>query len=154
MSPSVNRRKFLGVAATAAGAAAAAGAAPSALAQALAAPVTAGSGTINDVEHVVIFMQENRAFDHYYGSMRGVRGFGDRNKITLPSGKSVLHQPYSNSEMGLGSAPIYVLNGQLVLSDGAHPQKVAWISDPTYTGPGQDPRGPDRWQRSAPAWWS
>ena len=32
------------------------------------------AGSINDIEHIVIFMQENRAFDHYYGSMRGVRG--------------------------------------------------------------------------------
>jgi hypothetical protein len=37
--------------------------------------------------------------------------------------------------MGLGSGPIYVLNGQLLSSDAEHPQKVAWISDPKYTGP-------------------
>jgi phospholipase C len=34
-------------------------------------------GDISDVEHVVVFMQENRSFDHYYGSLSGVRGFGD-----------------------------------------------------------------------------
>ncbi|MFL5884815.1 MAG: phospholipase C, partial [Thermoleophilaceae bacterium] len=31
-----------------------------------------------DVEHVVIFVQENRSFDHYFGTYRGVHGFGDR----------------------------------------------------------------------------
>jgi hypothetical protein len=35
-------------------------------------------GRLDDVEHVVILMQENRSVDHYYGTMRGVRGFGDR----------------------------------------------------------------------------
>ena len=36
------------------------------------------TGRLDDVEHVVILMQENRSFDHYYGTMAGVRGFGDR----------------------------------------------------------------------------
>ncbi|WP_115562668.1 phosphocholine-specific phospholipase C [Xanthomonas arboricola] len=36
------------------------------------------SGTLDDLQHVVILMQENRAFDHYFGSLPGVRGFGDR----------------------------------------------------------------------------
>jgi phospholipase C len=36
-----------------------------------------GRGSLDDVEHVVILMQENRSFDHYYGTMRGVRGYGD-----------------------------------------------------------------------------
>jgi phospholipase C len=41
-------------------------------------PTPPGScSTINDIEHVVIFIQENRSFDHYFGSYRGVRGFGD-----------------------------------------------------------------------------
>ena len=42
------------------------------------------TGTIMDVEHIVIFMQENRSFDHYFGTMKGVRGFGDRFPIPLP----------------------------------------------------------------------
>jgi phospholipase C len=32
---------------------------------------------LTDIEHVVIFIQENRSFDHYFGSYRGVRGFAD-----------------------------------------------------------------------------
>ena len=35
------------------------------------------SGTLGDIEHVVILMQENRSFDHYFGTMRGVRGYLD-----------------------------------------------------------------------------
>lgn len=40
---------------------------------------TAIAGSISDIEHVVLFMQENRAFDHYFGTMAGVRGFKDPN---------------------------------------------------------------------------
>ncbi len=40
--------------------------------------VPARKGTIDDVRHVVVLMQENRSFDHYFGTMAGVRGFGDR----------------------------------------------------------------------------
>ncbi|MFT4251057.1 MAG: phospholipase C, phosphocholine-specific [Caulobacter sp.] len=62
--------------------AAAAGALPSALAASLARAAAIDAdvrkGTIEDVRHVVILMQENRSFDHYFGTMAGVRGFGDR----------------------------------------------------------------------------
>jgi phospholipase C len=61
--------------------------------RALATPASGKTGTIADVEHVVILMQENRAFDHYFGTLRGVRGFADPRPLTLPSGKSVFHQP-------------------------------------------------------------
>jgi phospholipase C len=37
----------------------------------------AGCGSLNDIEHFVLLMQENRSFDHYFGTMSGVRGFGD-----------------------------------------------------------------------------
>src|SRR5260370_30834691 len=33
---------------------------------------------LTDIEHVVIFIQENRSFDHYFGSYRGVPGFSDQ----------------------------------------------------------------------------
>lgn len=48
--------------------------------------------SIRDVEHIVILMQENRSFDHYFGTMRGVRGFGDRFPIPLESGKRAFFQ--------------------------------------------------------------
>ncbi|MFC0115874.1 phosphocholine-specific phospholipase C [Kibdelosporangium aridum] len=34
-------------------------------------------GGLNAIEHVVILMQENRSFDNYFGTLRGVRGFSD-----------------------------------------------------------------------------
>src|SRR3954464_560720 len=37
----------------------------------------AGCGRLQDIEHVVIFVQENRSMDSYFGTYRGVRGFGD-----------------------------------------------------------------------------
>ncbi len=54
------------------------------------------TGTIRDVRHVVIFMQENRSFDHYYGFMKGVRGFDDRNALAFQNGSSDLYQPTGN----------------------------------------------------------
>ena len=41
--------------------------------QAWAVPATRQRGTIDDVRHVVILMQENRSFDHYFGTLRGVQ---------------------------------------------------------------------------------
>jgi phospholipase C len=84
-----DRRAFLQLAAGAVGAAAL----PPGVAQALALPANNATGTIKDVEHVVILMQENRSFDHYYGTLRGVRGFGDPRPIDLPNGQPVWKQP-------------------------------------------------------------
>jgi phospholipase C len=62
---------------------------------ALALPANHRTGTIADVEHIVILMQENRSFDHYFGTLRGVRGFGDPRAVSLPSGDPVWFQPNS-----------------------------------------------------------
>ncbi len=40
--------------------------------------------TFEDAEHVVLLMQENRSFDHVFGSLQGVRGFNDPRAIRLP----------------------------------------------------------------------
>jgi len=37
----------------------------------------AACSKLTDIEHVVILIQENRSFDHYFGSYRGVHGFSD-----------------------------------------------------------------------------
>ncbi|HSZ36282.1 MAG TPA: alkaline phosphatase family protein [Acidimicrobiales bacterium] len=47
-----------------------------ALTRAAASTKAAGSD-LGAIEHVVFVMQENRSFDHYYGTYRGVRGFDD-----------------------------------------------------------------------------
>ncbi|KAJ5351714.1 hypothetical protein N7452_000688 [Penicillium brevicompactum] len=52
----------------------------------------AAAGSLKDIEHVVIFMQENRSWDTYFGTMAGVRGFNDPNVQVNPDGNSVWHQ--------------------------------------------------------------
>ncbi|CAN0619592.1 Non-hemolytic phospholipase C [Burkholderia multivorans] len=84
-----NRRGFLRLAAGAA----ALNLFPPAIRAALAIPANRRTGTIRDIEHIVILMQENRSFDHYFGTLRGVRGFGDPRPLMLPGGLPVFHQP-------------------------------------------------------------
>jgi phospholipase C len=60
--------------------------------KALAVEAFNATGSIQDVHHVVILMQENRSFDHYFGTKKGVRGFGDRFPIPLASGRRAFHQ--------------------------------------------------------------
>ncbi|KAJ5131342.1 Phosphoesterase [Penicillium bovifimosum] len=52
----------------------------------------ASGGSLRDIEHVIIFMQENRSWDSYFGTMPGVRGFSDPNVQVNPDGNSVWHQ--------------------------------------------------------------
>ncbi|GGV88085.1 phospholipase C, phosphocholine-specific [Streptomyces gelaticus] len=84
----INRRRFLQIAGATTGFAALSGS----IDRAAAIPAARRSGTVQDIEHIVVLMQENRSFDHYFGSMKGVRGFGDPRPVTLPSGKPVWHQ--------------------------------------------------------------
>ncbi|MEJ5978942.1 alkaline phosphatase family protein [Novosphingobium sp. PS1R-30] len=51
------------------------------------------AGSIKDIKHVVMLMLENRSFDHYFGTLPGVRGFGDPKALTLSTGRNVFHQP-------------------------------------------------------------
>jgi phospholipase C len=46
-------------------------------------PVPSVCAKVTDIEHVVIIIQENRSFDHYFGSYRGVRGFSDQSSAYL-----------------------------------------------------------------------
>ncbi|MET7381416.1 phosphocholine-specific phospholipase C [Streptomyces sp. NPDC005526] len=84
----VNRRRFLQLA----GATTALTALSGSIERAVALPANHRTGSIEDVEHIVVLMQENRSFDHYFGTLGGVRGFGDPRPVTLPSGKPVWHQ--------------------------------------------------------------
>jgi phospholipase C len=58
------------------------------------------TGSLKDIRHVVMLMLENRSFDHYFGTMAGVRGFGDPHALTLPNGMSVFHQPDTENPKG------------------------------------------------------
>jgi phospholipase C len=118
--PGVSRRNFLHYTAlgSAAGAAAAVGATAGPAAASTARRMAAASalpkgwsGTISDLKHVVILMQENRSFDHYFGTLRGVRGFGDKQVLTYPGKKNIFAQP-DPSRTDLGYLLPYNLTDQ------------------------------------------
>ena len=87
----LSRRKFMALSASAAAGAAVAGTVGGATAAAGA--TLRNTGTITDAQHIVILMQENRSFDHYFGMLQGVRGFADRSAIQIAGGYSVFNQP-------------------------------------------------------------
>jgi phospholipase C len=91
----VNRRRFLQLT----GGTAAASVLSTSIARAAEIPANRRTGTLRDVDHIVVLMQENRSFDHYFGTMRGVRGFGDPRPVTLPSGKPVWYQSDGTREI-------------------------------------------------------
>lgn len=91
MSPTVSRRAVLQGGSAAAALAALGTALPPSVQAAMARP--APRGGLKAVEHVVILMQENRSFDHYYGTLPGVLGYGDRRPLRLRTGQDVFHQP-------------------------------------------------------------
>src|SRR5262244_2681143 len=89
----IDRRKFLQLTGTAA----ITTSSLANIAKALAIPANNRTGTIRDVEHIVILMQENRPFDHHFGTLRGVRGYADPRAVEI-------HLPLA----GGGTAPVSV----------------------------------------------
>jgi len=79
-----SRRDFIKKAATLTGGAGLFSMLPSSIQKAIAINPAPGSSYL-DAEHVVILMQENRSFDHTYGSLQGARGFNDPRAIRLPN---------------------------------------------------------------------
>jgi phospholipase C len=118
-----SRRKFLQGTATTGLAAMALSAFPPSIRRALAIPANNRTGTIRDVEHVVILMQENRAFDHYFGTLRGVRGFGDRFSIPLPDGRHVWQQGGAEGRLVLP----YHLDGSVGNAQRASGAPHGWV---------------------------
>ena len=57
-------------------------------------------GSLGDIKHVVLLMQENRSFDHYFGTLAGVRGFGDAKAQKLSNGRAVFYQPDTENPDG------------------------------------------------------
>jgi phospholipase C len=92
-----NRRDFIKKAAMLAGGAGFAGLVPASIQKAMAIDPRLGS-TWADAEHVVLLMQENRSFDHSYGTLRGVRGFNDPRAIDLPNKNRVWLQTNESGE--------------------------------------------------------
>ena len=92
-----SRREFLKKTAMLSGAAGLASVLPPSIAKAFAIDPASGT-TWKDAEHIVILMQENRSFDHCYGSLQGVRGFNDPRAMMLPNKNSVWLQSNSKGE--------------------------------------------------------
>ena len=96
------------------GAAALGAAFPESIKRALAIEPKIETGTIQDVKHIVVLMQENRSFDHYFGTLRGVRGFSDPRAVTLPSGNSVFQQPNASGTLMPNHPPEPLMGYQFI----------------------------------------
>jgi len=93
-----------------------------------------------DAEHIVILMQENRSFDHTYGTLRGVRGFNDPRAVTLPdqnpvwlqsNGKGETYAPFrldmkNTKATWLGSLPHGWRDQTETRNHGNHDQWLEW----------------------------
>jgi len=93
--PEVDRRRFLQLT----GGSAALSLLTPSIARAASIPANRRTGSLDDVEHIVVLMQENRSFDHYFGTMRGVRGYGEPHPAELPNGQAVWRQPSGKKEV-------------------------------------------------------
>ncbi|GAA0259680.1 phospholipase C, phosphocholine-specific [Saccharothrix mutabilis subsp. mutabilis] len=103
---------------------------PESLRRALAAE--APTGGLETIGHVVVFMQENRSLDHYFGTLRGVRGFNDPTAIRLPNGNPVFRQPngaghvlpYRVDDEFMAGTPHGWSDGHAAWNNGRHDQWV------------------------------
>lgn len=111
-----SRREFIRKSLLLSGAAGLSTMLPASIQRALAIDPKLGSSFL-DAEHIVILMQENRSFDHCFGTLRGVRGFNDPRAVTLPDQKPVWMQ---TNAVGETYAPF-----RLNIRD----SKVTWIGD-------------------------
>jgi phospholipase C len=129
----VTRRRLLQLGGALAGAAAA-GLGASQLggvtgqARAAAAVPSGLTGTIADLKHVVILMQENRSFDHYYGSLQGVRGFSDKQLPKYQNGTSILQQPDKSRRDGGYLLPFH-MDSTVVDAQNAGDLDHSWSGD-------------------------
>lgn len=85
----------------------------------------ANAAPVNDVlkiKHIIIIMQENRSFDHYFGTYPGADGIpmeGGKPKACIPSGRnSPCARPYHNTQDVNGGGPHTALDARLDINDG------------------------------------
>ena len=112
-------------------------------------------GELTDIEHVVILIQENRSFDHYFGTLPGVRGFYD---TSVP--RSIFEQPgYPQEGYGGVLLPFHPETGPRRRASVAFPTSptrgcpstkagttARWTGSCERTSPPTDPKpGPRRW---------
>ncbi|MES2063968.1 MAG: phospholipase C, phosphocholine-specific [Bacteroidota bacterium] len=91
------RRDFIKKAAMLTGAAGLTNLLPASIQKAMAINPAPGT-TWADAEHIVLLMQENRSFDHCFGTLKGVRGYNDPRAITLPNKNPVWLQSNKKGE--------------------------------------------------------
>lgn len=111
-----SRREFIRKSLLLSGAAGLSTVLPASVQRALAIDPKLGSSFM-DAEHIVILMQENRSFDHCFGTLKGVRGFNDPRAVMLPDQKPVWMQ---TNALGETYAPF-----RLDIKD----SKVTWLGD-------------------------
>jgi phospholipase C len=104
---------------------------PASIRKALATPAAVRTGTIEDVKHIVILMQENRSFDMYFGTKRGVRGFGDPFPPPTVSGRPAWYQRSGPSATAQTTLPFPILQSDNWafppdLPHGIDTQQAAW----------------------------
>ena len=119
-----SRRAVLGGLAAAVGGTAAAMALPETVRAAISSSRKAGPFDLSKVKHIVIAMQENRSFDHYFGSIYGVRGFGDRTVEPLPNGRPRWFQTDASNPDGY-LLP-YRLNTKITAAEAIPSMSHAW----------------------------
>src|SRR5580693_4124791 len=127
----VTRRRFFQLGGAAAGVAIAAGAGTQlggTTSAAAAAKPGHRTGTIADLKHVVILMQENRSFDHYFGSLRGVRGFADKQALKYPNGTTIFEQP-DTARTDLGYLLPFHMDSSKVNAQNAGDLDHSWDGD-------------------------
>jgi phospholipase C len=132
MSRLITRREALRAGAASGGAlGAAALLSNSLIARALAAPQC---GSLRDIQHVVILVQENRSFDNYFGSYRGVRGFADPTAPRLSDGSGLTNFAQPGYPGGFNGDHLYPFhlnsyqNGECTndINHGWGPQHTYW----------------------------
>ncbi len=99
-----SRRDFIKKAALLSGALNLPNVIPMSIQKAMAINADPGS-TFYDAEHIVFLMQENRSFDHMFGTLNGVRGFNDPRVKTLPNHNKAWLQ---NDDKGNTFAPFHI----------------------------------------------
>lgn len=138
---SADRRNFLKLGAGTLAAAGVASMLPPGIRKALA--QVAQPTTLGDIDHIIILMQENRSFDHYFGMLPGVRGFSDPHPAPLPSGQTVWYQP-NRSDGHAAKSP----SGATVASVMPYPLHPAASTPVDYQSVGLD----HSWRGSLQTW--
>ena len=102
----MSRRDFLRTLGKTGGASAVLATFPPSIQKALALPANQRTRSLQDVEHIVVLTQENRSFDHYFGTLEGVRGFGDPFPIPVMDRQNLFARKSVFVQRSVGGAPV------------------------------------------------